>query len=497
MPWNANNNPAGDIRAPAIATALRVKQQRKGTKSVVNAWTCLLRVEDLDTLDVSHEQRTIVRHCALLHPEDFPIDAAGSDGTALIHPRRYAQYVVAVRSCEAITRGSIALSPAQMINLELCRFQTEKWTLYTDHAPVASTVAIEIRPLLKTYKKVESDDEKDAADTVATALIVTDAKDFAAAFARYTWQRVLSNHERLVMPYKDGHNYFIRVLEIDAEDENETELTMPDAYCGCIDEVTRVTVSSEVDLSPTFSLLNEESFGATNLASMRSDVVTVLTNDEEEFPVKKRLLYPCIKLSSAVLSGKGLHKEATSTIKVDVDCCTFDRVLLYLEHEARNDGSVFRFDPSVIDDLLAAAITVGCIGLQEVCQKCFGEFETRVRKEAIRWEEVVQRNQSGEVLLVMQGMVLDITRWVPEHPGGSELIAQEAMNVDSTVMFEIYHASRQSFRYLKQFYIGELSEFDVSTIPKSREQPSSAFIQELQQFTKWRIKLKEQVFKSF
>jgi len=97
----------------------------------------------------------------------------------------------------------------------------------------------------------------------------------------------------------------------------------------------------------------------------------------------------------------------------------------------------------------------------------------------------------------MQGMVLDITRWIPEHPGGSELIAQEAMNVDSTVMFEIYHASRQSFRYLKQFYIGELSEFDLAVMPKSAQQPSEAFIHELQQYTTWRIKPQEHTFKSF
>ncbi|CAI5746388.1 unnamed protein product [Peronospora destructor] len=299
------------------------------------------------------------------------------------------------------------------------------------------------------------------------------------------------------MSYTDGRRYFIRVLEIDAEDEDETEFTMPDSYRGRVDQDVQVFLSSEGGQSATFELLNATVINSAGLVSMRSDVVTVLTNDEEKFPVKKKLLFPCIKLSSAVLSGKGVHKDASTTIKVDVDCCTFDRVLLYLEHEARNDGTEFQFDPSVTDDLLAAAITVGCIGLQEVCQRRFGEFITRVRPEAIRWEEVVRRNQSGEVWLVIQGMVLDITRWIPEHPGGSELIAQEAMNVDSTIMFEIYHASRQSFRYLKQFYIGELSEFDLAIMPRSTGQPSETFLEELQQYTTWRIKPQEHTFKSF
>ncbi|KAG1693686.1 hypothetical protein DVH05_023088 [Phytophthora capsici] len=492
MPWNANNNPAGDIRAPAMAAALRLKQQQQGANTLV--WAKSLCVEELDELEVASDHLAALRHCALLHPDDFPVDAAGSDGSALIHPRLHAQFVVSVRPHDAVPLGSIALTHPQMINLELCRFQTEKWTLFVERVPIANAVAIEIRPLLQ---EDEESDEEVATVQPPAAPIVTDAKEFAAAFAKYMWQRVLTEHERIVMPYKDGRDYFVRVLEIDAQDEDETEFTMPDSYRGRVDEDVQVFVSSEGAQSLAFELLNVTPVDSAGLTSMRSDVVTVLTNDEEEFPVKKKLLFPCIKLSSAVLSGKGVHKDASSTIDVDVDCCTFDRVLLYLEHEARNDGTEFQFDPSVTDDLLAAAITVGCIGLQEVCQRRFGEFETRVRKEAIRWEEVVRRNLSGEVWLVMQGMVLDITRWIPEHPGGSELIAQEAMNVDSTVMFEIYHASRQSFRYLKQFYIGELSEFDLAAMPKSKEKPSEAFIHELQQYTTWRVKPQEHTFKSF
>jgi cytochrome b involved in lipid metabolism len=487
MPWNASNNPAGDIRAPAMAAAMRIKQQQQGPKDA-DVWTRSLRVEELD---LPLDQLT---HCALLHPEDFPTAAAGVDGAALLHPRLHAQFVVATRPHDAVPRGSIALTHAHMINLELCKFQDEKWTLFTERVPVVQAVAIEIRPLVE-QKDDDSDEEEEQSIVQPPATIVTDAKEFAAAFAKFTWQRVLTEHERLVMPFKDGRNYFVRVLEIDAEDEEETEFTMPDSYRGRVDEDTHVFVASEGGQS--FELLNATPINTAGLLSMRSDVVTVLTKDEEEFPVKKKLLFPCIKLSSAVLSGKGVHKDASATIEVDVDCCTFDRVLLYLEHEARNDGTEFQFDPSVTDDLLSAAITVGCIGLEEVCQRRFGEFETRVRKEAIRWEEVVRRNQSGEVWLVMQGMVLDITRWIPEHPGGSELIAQEAMNVDSTVMFEIYHASRQSFRYLKQFYIGELSEFDLAVMPKSAQQPSEAFIHELQQYTTWRIKPQEHTFKSF
>jgi cytochrome b involved in lipid metabolism len=50
--------------------------------------------------------------------------------------------------------------------------------------------------------------------------------------------------------------------------------------------------------------------------------------------------------------------------------------------------------------------------------------------------------------------VLDVTRWLDEHPGGSQIIPEQALGVDCTIFFEIYHASRQAYLYLKEFYIG-------------------------------------------
>ena len=90
-------------------------------------------------------------------------------------------------------------------------------------------------------------------------------------------------------------------------------------------------------------------------------------------------------------------------------------------------------------------------------------------------------------------MVLDITRWLEEHPGGSTIIPEQALNMDSTVFFEIYHASRQSFLYLKEFYIGELQSEDIDQVPKPGGDPSSAFIDQLRTHTPWRLDLKDQV----
>lgn len=116
-------------------------------------------------------------------------------------------------------------------------------------------------------------------------------------------------------------------------------------------------------------------------------------------------------------------------------------------------------------------------------------------------------------LVYPPGMVLDITRWLEEHPGGSSIIPDQALDVDCTVFFEIYHASRQSFLYLKEFYIGELAvedrplvRYPSSSSSSSRPHESSsspsqlrggcggeasrasdAFMEQLTKVTSWRL----------
>lgn len=472
MPWTANNNQAGEIRAPAITAALRQKQRLAGDPSLLRTYSqtlCVAALEDVPDVDVA-----AIRYCALLHPDDFPaIELSGDKADAatreeFIYPRQHAQFVVPVRTHAGVARGHVALSQVQAINLELCIGQVETWTLFQEPSPRIDAIAIEIRPLVPLS---------------ATARIETDAPAFARAFASFTHAHVLTENERLVVPF-DGREYFVRVLCVDAPDASETDFTMPDSFRGTLDaHATRVAVSADVpDGDKRFVLTGSTDTDTAPPNPLRSDVVLVCTNDDEEFPVKKKLLFPCIALSSAVLAGHGVHKDSSTRIHVDVDCLTFDRVLRYLEHEARDEPSeTFQFDPAHTEELLTAATTLGCSGLEDVCKLRLGEFATRVRPDAIRWDEVVRRNTHGEVWLVMLGMVFDVTRWLPEHPGGSVIIPEQAVNVDCTVMFEIYHSSRQSFRYLKQFYIGELEPTDLSRVPQSTESPSPAFIQELEQ----------------
>ena len=61
-------------------------------------------------------------------------------------------------------------------------------------------------------------------------------------------------------------------------------------------------------------------------------------------------------------------------------------------------------------------------------------------------EEITARNAEGECLLIVDGMVLDVTRWLPEHPGGSTIIPAQSLGIDAARQFEVYHASREACR---------------------------------------------------
>jgi hypothetical protein len=88
--------------------------------------------------------------------------------------------------------------------------------------------------------------------------------------------------------------------------------------------------------------------------------------------VLRQLVRPCLALTSVVQLGKGIYREEQEErngieekreininmkVEIDVDACTFDKVLLYLEHEAR--GEPFRFDPLIATELREAAVTLG------------------------------------------------------------------------------------------------------------------------------------------
>jgi cytochrome b involved in lipid metabolism len=51
--------------------------------------------------------------------------------------------------------------------------------------------------------------------------------------------------------------------------------------------------------------------------------------------------------------------------------------------------------------------------------------------------QVMPGPRSLQVWLLLDGMVLDVGRWLPEHPGGATIIPAQSLNCDCSRFFEV------------------------------------------------------------
>ncbi|EGC35561.1 hypothetical protein DICPUDRAFT_33259 [Dictyostelium purpureum] len=76
------------------------------------------------------------------------------------------------------------------------------------------------------------------------------------------------------------------------------------------------------------------------------------------------------------------------------------------------------------------------------------------------WVEISKHNNESDCWVVVNGIVYDVTKWLPCHPGGKDAILLSAGN-DITNLFESYHPfTNTPNSYLKQYEIGEISVYE-------------------------------------
>ena len=500
MAWKRGvaNNQAGEIRKGQVREFRQPSSQQTGL-----------------SLPLKVLARTDNSAYALLSAVSLPAEVLGrlsTQGFLYLHAHRHPASVITAVLSDDLPERSIALTDTQLVNSKVCIGERQPFTLYD-----SNVFAYDCREGVIGNTDVRVDREAEVLSRLGLEIRLREKMSIPSEVIVST-RRVVENLGRLLygvlvtvgdiyLLQLDNHQLVCRVSQLEPEEVEDDDLEIVDYYRGLVDDSTAISVVV-CDAYNALSLDEPSTFSG----SMRniSNIVTIRTKDDELFPVKRRLLRPCISLTSVVQAGRGVYRSyEEDTIPVPVDACTFDRVLLYLEHEAREEE--FKFDPLIANDLLTAAQALGISGLQACCEKVLGSFKDRVRQTPIRLSEVLARNQAGcdssgkrtETLLIMSGMVLDISRWLYEHPGGSSIIPNQALNVDSTVFFEIYHASRQSFLYLKEFYIGELAEEDLDLVPLPPREDATvteAFREHLARMTSWRIKpraINHEVHKSF
>ncbi|XP_028519176.1 cytochrome b5 isoform X2 [Exaiptasia diaphana] len=75
------------------------------------------------------------------------------------------------------------------------------------------------------------------------------------------------------------------------------------------------------------------------------------------------------------------------------------------------------------------------------------------------FEEVKEHNKAGGCWLVIHDNVYDVTKFLDEHPGGEEVLLEQAGG-DATENFEDVGHSSDARTLMKDYLIGELKEED-------------------------------------
>jgi len=165
-------------------------------------------------------------------------------------------------------------------------------------------------------------------DPEVPEMVILDAASLTAALSRHLFNATVSIYDRVLLEF-DGREYVARLVGMEGEGEDDEEgIGMPDTRRGVIDSNTVLYLTEDATFASQIRLDGKLSRAD---APPPKNAVALHTNDEECFPVRSKLLQPCIKLTSAVMAGHGVHKEALPEVTVDVDCLTMDRVLRYLE----------------------------------------------------------------------------------------------------------------------------------------------------------------------
>ncbi|EIE25119.1 cytochrome b5 [Coccomyxa subellipsoidea C-169] len=318
-----------------------------------------------------------------------------------------------------------------------------------------------------------------------------DAQSLIKVLGKQLFGRVVAVNE-LVMVHLDGLALVVRIANLNTLDESAREETLSyHCYRGLVapDTTLYLTEGKQIrclGCDDVTRCCRSRPSGDRSRA-----VIDVLTRDGEVFPVKRKLLRPCINLTQAVRSD-------VPSVTIDVDTLVFDRVLIYLEAGAAGQP-VPDYAVHLLGDLLHAGEALGLLSLQDYCRAKLGRLDSRIQLRS--FEEVKAHNAAGQCWLILDGMVLDVTRWLPEHPGGATIIPKQSLNLDCARFFEVYHSSRESFLYLREFYVGEVHPGDVAAVP-CKERPSPEFLAQLRGYRRFRMQPPDEdslvkAFKSF
>ena len=376
-----------------------------------NLVTGKLRVLEHEQLCVDHTAALSIATASICTPEHgLPEQFMRFvlNGVLYLHSHEYPRSVLTAVLDEDVPHGSIILNQVQRINNKVCSGELQEWSIFSgdvsaydctegsmgNHSKVYSSKA---PPVLQSIC-LEVSVHGDCGGQDCSPITTISCKIISMKYTASLFHCVVTTDDVYVV-YEHGVAVVGRVVDVTPEQSLDDEFFLPDNYRGVVDESTIIYI---VPTSHDHLRVEFIDVPSIPVQPPMNDIVQIISLDGEVFPVKRKLLRPCIALTSLVQAGKGKYCKALEedgapasegVARVDVDACTFDRVLLYLEHEAR--GEAFHFDPLLANELRTAALTLGISGLRDTCDRVLGSFQERVRRSPIRLAEVYARNAAG------------------------------------------------------------------------------------------------------
>jgi len=331
------------------------------------------------------------------------------NGVLYLHSHEYPRSVLTAVLDDDVPYGSIILNQVQRINNKVCSGELQEWSIFSgdvsaydctegsmgNHSKFYSSKAPPVLQSICFEVNIHGDTQD------SSSIISLSCKAISMKYTASLFHCVVTTDDVYVI-YELGVAVVGRIVDMTPEQSLYDEFVLPDNYRGVVDESTIIYVvpTCRDHLRAVFI-----DIPSIPVQPPDNDIIQIISLDGEVFPVKRKLLRPCIALTSVVQAGKGKYGKSIvgdsdpvseGGTRVDVDACTFDRVLLYLEHEVRGDP--FQFDPLLANELRTAAITLGLSGLRDTCDKVLGSFQERVRRTPIRLAEVYSRNAAGGTL---------------------------------------------------------------------------------------------------
>ncbi|XP_077569950.1 cytochrome b5 type B [Stigmatopora nigra] len=111
-----------------------------------------------------------------------------------------------------------------------------------------------------------------------------------------------------------------------------------------------------------------------------------------------------------------------------------------------------------------------------------GEENDKSPEDGVKYytlEDVQLHNKSNDTWLIIHDKLYDVTSFLEEHPGGEEVLLEQAGS-DATESFEDVGHSTDAREMLQQYYIGELHMDD-----RKKEKPKDIEVTSLESSNSW------------